>query len=87
MKQVRMTAEGKFLVFSTRESHTGPKHYFYETADINSASLFSDVAERTPFIRNLDEIERTKFRQAIPVNAREERKVILVHPDEAESEE
>jgi len=87
MMYVRMTPAGYYLKVGFKETHVGSKPYLYETTALDNADLFNERADKSGTIRKMDEHDQEVFNRSIPIAAREERKVVLVHPDEKESEE
>lgn len=87
MKHVRMTPEGSYLVVGFKDTHVGTQPYLYETKSLDEAHLFNGRVTNSGTFRKMSAEDKERFIAAIPIPAREIRKVVLVHPDEKESDE
>lgn len=87
MRYVMITPDGTYLKMGLKETHVGQQPYLYGTTSLNNADLFSKGAVHSGSVRKMTKDDKDLFNRCVPVQAREERRVILVHPDEAESEE
>ncbi|ATN93265.1 hypothetical protein [Marinobacter phage PS6] len=86
MRNVMITPDGTYLKMGLKETHVGQQPYLYETTSLHNADLFSKGAVHSGSVRKMSKEDRDLFSRCIPVQAREERRVVLVHPDEVESE-